>query len=129
MDLSKINTGLIVFLSVLLFFYFIFAPTITYYTMLTLFLVWLITMIADMSITIHYKKLICHEKSVLLKLLSQRVGVYRAGVITVLIEICFVVFAPILLYQEFSLEFSCMIAWWITLLHIQAIPWNLHVAS
>ncbi len=86
-------------------------------------------MIADMTITIHHKKLIKFEKSIFLKPLTGKFGIIKSGIITVLIEIVFVLATPLLVYHTFDIESSGIIAWWISLLHIQAIPWNLQIAS
>jgi len=86
-------------------------------------------MIADMTITIHHKKMMKYEKSIFLKPLSDKVGLVKGGIITILIEIVIVFTIPLLVFHEFSLEASSVTAWWISLLHIQAIPWNLKMIS
>lgn len=86
-------------------------------------------MIADMTITIHNKKLLHLEKSILLKPLAEKFGIINAGIITILIEITVVFVMPLLIYHTFDVTTSSIIAWWISLLHIQAIPWNLQIAS
>ena len=129
MNLQKINTGLILSVSVLLFFSFIFRPDLTQNTVLILFSIWAITMIADMTITIKNRELIIFEKSILLKPLTEKFGIIPAGIITMSIEVIVVFTMPLLLYHELDFETSSTIAWWISLLHIQAIPWNLQIAS
>ena len=129
MNLQKINTGLILSVSILLFFSFIFRPNLTENIILILFVIWASTMIVDMTITVHYKKLIKYEKSILLKPLTEKFGIYKAGIITLCIESIIVFTTPLLVFHEFDLGTSSVVAWWISLLHIQAIPWNLQIAS
>lgn len=128
MNLQKINTGLTLSVSVILFFSFIFRPELTQETISILLSVWGVTMITDMAITIKNKNLIKFEKSVLLKPLTEKFGIIPAGIITICIEIAFVFLMPLSLYHEIDVGTSSVIAWWISLLHIQAIPLNLQIA-
>lgn len=85
---------------------------------------WIVFMMIDISYTAKHSHLIQYEQSFILSFFVKKTNISNAVMLTILVEILFVLFFPILFMHEFDFQLSAIIAFTSGGVHISGILQN-----